>query len=239
MRAERRLHHGGHGVRGDRHPGRGHLLGGHQPVHRRDDHRATPSRTARRARKAGRGAGCRARRRSGRAAARRRAAAAAPPPALAGERARHPRVLGVQPLDAGALDPAHRQERQPHLRGPQLGEDRDAAALRAPRSRRWRRPGGRRGRARGPARTRRSSPRRPSPRPAAMSRSTSMLCAEPTRCRSRRPCRISARTSAIGSRAHSPPPSATSAPSVTSAAASSSAARLSRSRWKELTVGPR
>ena len=55
-----------------------------------------------------------------------------------------------------------------------------------------------------------------------------MLCADPTRCSPRRPCRISSRTRAIGSRADSPPPSATMAPSPTRDTASARLARLSR-----------
>src|ERR1700683_5424736 len=54
-----------------------------------------------------------------------------------------------------------------------------------------------------------------------------MLCADPTRCRPRRPCRISSRTPAMGSRADRPPPSATIAPSGTRAIASARLSRLS------------
>ncbi len=49
---------------------------------------------------------------------------------LAGERAGDLPVLRMQPADVRAADAADRQERQSHLRGPQLGQDGGAAALR-------------------------------------------------------------------------------------------------------------
>src|SRR6266498_1873648 len=58
-----------------------------------------------------------------------------------------------------------------------------------------------------------------------------MLWAEPIAWRPARPCRISSRTSAIGSRADRPPPSATRAPSATRPAASGRVTSLLGDRW--------
>ena len=130
MRPERDVGHGCHQVRGDGDAGRGHLLGGHQLVHGRDDHPrrgreplvqhvrllqvqvavAVPGRRVQ----------------QGHVRAQRRHR----DQRLPGERAGDLRVLRVQPDDVGAADPADRQERHPHLGRPQLGQDRGAAALR-------------------------------------------------------------------------------------------------------------
>ena len=63
-----------------------------------------------------------------------------------------------------------------------------------------------------------------------------MLCADPTRCSPRRPCRTSSRTRAIGSRADRPPPSATVAPSPTRDTASVRLTRLSRGGCRLIVI---